>query len=183
VRDIVERIRQQTSRAGEVIRRLRDHVAKRSTTRINENINGVVREAVELGLVGTRHQGVQTSLIMDDTVGSALIDRIQIGQVLINLVRNAVEAMETSDRKELVVTTRLIDATVQIAVTDSGPGIAAEIAEQLFQPFVTTKSAGLGLGLSICRDIIETHGGQLTAAPGANGGAVFTISLPHPPAA
>jgi two-component system, LuxR family, sensor kinase FixL len=183
VRDIVERIRQQTSRAGEVIRRLRDHVAKRSTTRINENINGVVREAVELGLVGTRHQGVQTSLIMDDTVGSALIDRIQIGQVLINLVRNAVEAMETSDRKELVVTTRSIDATVQIAVTDSGPGIAAEIAEQLFQPFVTTTSAGLGLGLSICRDIIETHGGQLTAAPGANGGAVFTISLPHPPAA
>ena len=178
VRDIVERIRQQTTRAGEVIRRLRDHVVKRTTKRLLEDVNAVVKEAVELGLVGTRHQGVVTTLWLDDTVGTALIDRIQIGQVIINLVRNAVEAMEATEHRELIVATRSVAGFVEIAVTDSGPGIAAEVADRLFQPFVTTKAAGLGLGLSICREIVEAHGGQLTASPAAAGGAVFTVRLP-----
>ena len=178
MRDIVDRVRQQTFRAGEVIRRLRDHVAKRNTMRVREDVNTVIREAVELGLVGTRHQGIQTSIELDDTVGTALIDRIQIGQVIINLVRNAVEAMETSDRRELKVSTRLVDGGVEIAVADSGPGIAPEVAERLFQPFVTSKAAGLGLGLSICREIVQAHGGQLTASPGAADGTVFTVKLP-----
>jgi two-component system, LuxR family, sensor kinase FixL len=178
VRDIVERIRQQTTRAGEVIRRLRDHVVKRTTKRLLEDVNAVVKEAVELGLVGTRHQGVATTLWLDDTVGTALIDRIQIGQVIINLVRNAVEAMEATEHRELIVATRSVAGFVEIAVTDSGPGIAAEVADRLFQPFVTSKAAGLGLGLSICREIVEAHGGQLTASPAAAGGTVFTVRLP-----
>jgi two-component system, LuxR family, sensor kinase FixL len=177
MREIVDRVRQQTFRAGEVIRRLRDHVAKRNTMRVREDINGVIKEAVELGLVGTRHQGIQTSIELDDTVGTALIDRIQIGQVIINLVRNAIEAMEQSDRRELNVSTRLIDGAVEVLVVDSGPGVAPEVADRLFQPFVTSKAAGLGLGLSICREIIQAHGGQLTASPGAAGGTVFTIKL------
>ena len=85
-----------------MIRRLRDHVAKRNTTRQREDINAVVREAVELGLVGTRHQGVRTTHQLDEAAGTALIDRIQIGQVIINLVRNAVEAMEASEHRELI---------------------------------------------------------------------------------
>lgn len=177
-RDIVDRIRVQTNRAGEVIRRLRDHVAKRNTMRVREDINAVVQEATELALVGTRHQGVQTTLQLDPTMGTALIDRIQIGQVLINLIRNAVEAMEDSERRELVVATRALDDGVAITVTDSGPGISEEVAERLFQPFVTTKASGLGLGLSICREIVETHGGQLTVAAVAGGGTVFTVLLP-----
>ena len=179
-RDIVDRIRVQTNRAGEVIRRLRDHVAKRNTMRVREDINAVVQEATELALVGTRHQGVQTTLQLDPTMGTALIDRIQIGQVLINLIRNAVEAMEDSERRELVVATRALDDGVAITVTDSGPGISEEVAERLFQPFVTTKASGLGLGLSICREIVETHGGQLTVAAVAGGGTVFTVLLPNP---
>jgi two-component system sensor kinase FixL len=178
VRDIVDRIRQQTHRAGEVIRRLRDHVAKRNTTRVNEDVNAVVREAAELGLIGTRHQGVQTAIELDPSVGTALIDRIQIGQVIINLVRNSVEAMEASERRELTVSTHVADAAIEVVVTDSGPGIAPEVADRLFQPFVTSKAAGLGLGLSICREIVEAHGGQLTAAPGATGGTRFTMRLP-----
>src|SRR5262249_11681368 len=157
LRDIVERIRQQTTRAGDVIRRLRDHVAKRGATRRLEDVNMVVTEAVELGLVGTRHQGVRTDLRLDATLGRASLDRVQIGQVIINLVRNAVEAMEASEHRELAVATRAADGAVEIIVSDTGPGIAPEIATRLFQPFVTSKPTGLGLGLSICREILEAH--------------------------
>ena len=178
VRDIVERIRQQTTRAGEVIRRLREHVAKRNTTRRFEDVNGVVREAVELGLVGALHHGVRTSMELDTAVGSAMLDRIQIGQVVINLVRNAVEAMETSATRELVVSTQALPGAVEIAVADTGAGIAPEVVERLFQPFVTSKAGGLGLGLSICRELVEAHGGLLTVSPVATGGSRFAIRLP-----
>jgi two-component system, LuxR family, sensor kinase FixL len=180
VRDIVERIRQQTTRAGDVIRRLRDHVAKRGATRRHEDINAVVTEAVELGLVGTRHQGMDTAIRLDTAAGSGSLDRVQIGQVIINLVR---EAMEASEQRALVVATRATAGVVEITVSDSGPGIAPDITGRLFQPFVTTKPIGLGLGLSICREIVEAHEGQLTAAPGATGGTVFTMRLPVTPAA
>jgi two-component system, LuxR family, sensor kinase FixL len=178
VRDIVERIRQQAQRAGEVMRRLRDHVAKRNTARQLEDVNAAVGDAVALGLIGTRHLALQTMLRFDEAAGTALLDRIQIGQVVVNLVRNAAEAMEKSERRELIVSTHAMDGAVEIVVTDSGPGIAPEIEGRLFEPFVTSKSAGLGLGLSICRDLVEAHGGTLTAAPCATGGMVFTIRLP-----
>ena len=177
-RDVVNRIRAQTSRAGEVIRRLRDHVAKRAAARKPENVNAVVREAVELGLVGTRHYDLRTDLRLDPAVGTVPIDRIQIGQVLINLVRNAIEAMQDSVRRELSVVTRLNSGMVEIVVSDTGPGIAQDVAERLFQPFITTKPSGLGLGLSICREIVEVHGGRITASANAAGGATFTIALP-----
>jgi two-component system sensor kinase FixL len=182
VRNIVERIRQQTTRAGDVIRRLRDHVAKRGATRRHENINAVVTEAVELGLVGTGHQGVDTAIRLDATAGSGSLDRVQIGQVIINLVRNAVEAMEASEQRTLVVATRAAAGVVEITVSDTGPGIAPEIAGRLFQPFVTTKPTGLGLGLSICREIVEAHAGRLSAAPNPEGGTVFRLTLPMPSA-
>jgi two-component system sensor kinase FixL len=177
-REILDRIRQQTMRAGEVIRRLRSHVGKRSTSRHREDVNSVVREAVELALVGTQQRGVRASVELDPRVGSALLDNIQIGQVIINLVRNAIEAMEASETQRLTVSTRAIPDAVEIAVADTGPGIAPEVAEQLFQPFVTSKAAGLGLGLSICRELVEAHGGRLSAGSGAAGGTEFVITLP-----
>jgi len=176
--DIAERIRQQTSRAGEVIRRLREHVAKRGTMRQNEDINSVVSEAVELGLVGLRHGGIQTAVELDPTVEPAMIDRIHIGQVIINLVRNAVEAMASSEVRELTVSTRALPDWVEIAVTDTGPGIAPDVADRLFQPFVSSKADGLGLGLSICRELVEAHGGQLGVSSVPTGGTRFVISLP-----
>jgi two-component system, LuxR family, sensor kinase FixL len=177
-RDIVERIRAQASRAGEVIRRLRDHVAKRAATRRSEDINAVVTEAVELGLTGTRHQNVRMELRLDLAAGLVPIDRVQIGQVLINLVRNAVEAMQESDVRELTVATRSDAEAVEIIVSDTGHGLAPEVAERLFQPFVTTKASGLGLGLSICREIVEAHGGQITASTNTAGGTDFSVRLP-----
>ena len=175
---IVDRIRQQTTRAGDVIRRLRDHVAKRGTQRRQENLNAVVEEAAGLGLVGTAHQAMATRFVLDDAVGTALIDRVQIGQVIINLVRNAVEAMEASEPRELTVSTCAKAGGVEVAVSDTGPGVAPEVAERLFQPFVTSKATGLGLGLSICREIVEAHSGELSAAPNASGGTTFTLRLP-----
>jgi len=177
-REIVGRIRQQTARAGEVIRRLREHVAKRATTRQVEDLNRVVTEAVEFGLVGTRHLGVRTVMRLEPSVAPMLLDRIQLGQVIVNLVRNAVEAMEDSETRELTVSTGTAPGVVEIAFADTGPGILPEIAARLFQPFVTSKVTGLGLGLSICRELIDAHDGRLTASPGANGGTVFTITLP-----
>jgi two-component system sensor kinase FixL len=175
-REIVGRIRQQTARAGEVIRRLREHVAKRNTARLCEDVNDVVKEAVELGLVGPQYREVYASVELDPAVGSAMLDRIQIGQVIINLVRNAVEAMEVSETRKQTVSTHAAAGAVEIAVADTGPGIAPEVAERLFQPFVTSKATGLGLGLSICRELVEAHQGRLSASRGATGG--FVIQLP-----
>ena len=139
------RIRQHIARAGEVIRRLREHVAKRATTRQVEDLNRVVTEAVEFGLVGTRHLGVRTVMRLEPSVAPMLLDRIQLGQVIVNLVRNAVEAMEDSETRELTVSTGTAPGVVEIAFADTGPGILPEIAARLFQPFVTSKVTGLGL--------------------------------------
>jgi two-component system sensor kinase FixL len=106
----------------------------------------VVKEAVELGLVGTLQRGVHTSIELDVAVGAALLDRIQIGQVIINLVRNAVEAMEASTTRRLTVSTHATAGMVEIRVADTGPDIAPEVAERLFQPFVTSKATGLASG-------------------------------------
>jgi two-component system, LuxR family, sensor kinase FixL len=105
---------------------------------------------------------------------------VQIQQVVLNLVRNAVEALEDSERGELAISTRAIPekSMVEISVADTGPGIAPELMERLFQPFVTTKATGMGLGLSICREIVEAHQGRLTMAPVPAGGAVFRVTLP-----
>ncbi len=140
-REIVERIRQQTARAGQVIRRLREHVAKRATIRVLEDVNAVVKEAVELALVGAQHRGVHSSVELDAAVGPAMLDRIQIGQVIINLVRNAVEAMEAGQRRGTGpwLRPRAVAGAVEIMVADTGPGIAPEVAERLFQPFITSK--------------------------------------------
>jgi two-component system sensor kinase FixL len=105
---------------------------------------------------------------------------VQIQQVVLNLVRNAVEAMEQMERRELSISTRALpeEAMAEITVADTGPGVAAELADRLFQPFVTTKPTGMGLGLSICREIVEAHHGRLMLAPAPAGGAVFRVILP-----
>ena len=109
-----------------------------------------------------------------------LVDRIQIQQVLLNLLRNAIEAMDGQQSRRLALTSRRgKDAMVEVIVADSGPGLASEIAEQLFQPFLTTKSSGMGLGLSICRTIIEAHGGKIWTEESPLGGVAFHFTLPE----
>ena len=173
----------QAERAGEVIRKLRQFVGKGETERRTESLNKLVEEALALALVGARQSGVRVNLDLDHSLPPVLVDSVQIQQVVLNLVRNAVEAMEAVERRELVIATRVIAAEkiAEVEVADSGPGIDAEIADRLFQPFVTSKKGGMGLGLSICREIVEAHNGRLSVAPNPGGGTVFRFSLPMPP--
>jgi two-component system sensor kinase FixL len=112
-----------------------------------------------------------------------VIDKIQIQQVLLNLMRNAVEAMAGSARRELSITTVRAGDMVEISVADTGPGLPESVRARLFQPFVTTKSSGMGVGLSVCRTIVEAHGGELRVEDGAGGGTVFLFTVPHYPGA
>jgi two-component system, LuxR family, sensor kinase FixL len=178
--ELMERAVGQAERAGDVIRQLRRFVSKGETDRRHQSLNKLVEEALALALVGARQSGVRVSLDLDNRLAPVPVDGVQIQQVVLNLVRNAVEAMEAVERRELTITTRVLatESLAEVTVTDTGPGIAPEIAERLFQPFVTTKESGMGLGLSICREIVEAHHGRLSAAPAASGGTVFRLTMP-----
>jgi two-component system sensor kinase FixL len=167
-----------TLRAGEIIRRLREFVARGELERRPENINKLVEEASALALVGAREQGVKAVFHWDTTVRPVLVEKVQVQQVLLNLVRNAIEAMQNSERKELTVKTGLSqNGMIEVSVSDTGCGIDKQIEPRLFQPFVTSKPAGMGLGLSISRRIIEAHGGELWAEPNPGGGTLFRFTL------
>jgi two-component system sensor kinase FixL len=112
-----------------------------------------------------------------------MADRIQLQQVVFNLVRNAIEAMADRAGAELTIATRLTSAGIELRVADRGPGLPAEVAERLFEPFVTTKESGMGIGLPICRSIVRAHGGDIHAEPGPDGGTVFVVTLPPADAA
>jgi two-component system sensor kinase FixL len=179
LKETLAKLAEQTTRAGEIIRRLRAFVEKREPNRTRENLNKLVDESVRLGLVGVRDAGVQVRVQLDPEVSDAIIDRIEIQQVLVNLMRNAVEAMQGSPRRELVVSTnRDNEDFVSVSVSDTGPGLAPEVAKRLFQPFVSTKAQGMGMGLNICRTIIEAHGGRLWADSNPGGGTTFRFRVP-----
>lgn len=178
IRDAVDRAADQALRAGQIIRRMRQFVARGDTERHVENLAKLIEEASALALVGIKETGVRVTFHLDRRAAFVLVDKIQIQQVILNLMRNAIEAMQEMSRRELTVSTVEIDAdTVEVVVTDTGPGIAKEIVHQLFQPFVTTKADGMGIGLSISRTIIEAHGGRLWVEPNAEGGTIFRFTL------
>jgi len=176
--DLMERAVAQAQRAGEVIRQLRQFVSKGETERRTANLNKLVEEALALALVGARQSGVRVSLDLDHALPPVVVDPVQIQQIVLNLVRNAIEAMEGGDRRDLSIATRVVHDRIETSVADTGPGIAPELADRLFQPFVTTKKTGMGLGLSICREIAEAHHGHLTAALRPSGGTIFLLALP-----
>ena len=178
VAELMERAAAQAQRAGEVIRQLRQFVSKGETERQTHSLNQLVEEALALGLVGARQSGVRVSLALEQDLPPVVVDPVQIQQVVLNLVRNAIEAMEAVERRELTIATRAANDTIEISIADTGPGIAPELADRLFQPFVTTKKTGMGLGLSICREIVEAHHGYLTVAAQPSGGTVFRMTLP-----
>ena len=178
IHDALAETTHQTLRAGQIIRQLREFVARGETEKRLENINKLVEEASALALVGAKEQGVKTIFRFDPRTGPVLVEKVQIQQVLVNLMRNAIEAMQGCPRKELVVETVLSDhGMVEVRVADTGSGLAEEIAPRLFQPFVTTKPAGMGVGLSISKRIIEAHGGEMWAEPNPGGGTLFHFTL------
>jgi two-component system sensor kinase FixL len=176
---MVDRAAEQITRAAQIILRLREFVRKGEATQLAEDVVKVVAEASALALIGAKERGVKVRLRAAPQLPPVLIDKIQIQQVLVNLMRNAVEAMEASERRELTVACDNDgDGRVAIRVIDTGPGIDPAIADRLFQPFTTTKAQGMGIGLSICRSIIEGHGGTLSAEPRPEGGTVFHFTVP-----
>ena len=170
----------QSIRAGTVIRRLRDFVSKGDAERRIESLPKLIEEASALAMIGVRQQVVQVRFALDRAMDLVLVDKIQIQQVLLNLIRNAAEAMEASAVRTILVSTSGVEnGMVEVRVDDSGPGISPQIAKRLFLPFVTTKSQGMGVGLSICRTIVEAHGGRLWVEPSPSGGASFRFTLRH----
>ena len=178
LRDAMAKAADQALRAGQVIRRLRDFVARGESERTVENVKKLIEEASALALVGAKDQGVRVRFQFDPAVDRVLADKVQIQQVLLNLLRNAIEAMEGSPKRELVISAAPADDhMIAISVADTGCGIAPEMTTQLFQPFMTTKRHGLGVGLSISRTIVEAHGGLIGAEPNPAGGTIFRFTL------
>ncbi len=176
---LMQKASEQAHRAGQIIQQLRKFVAKGETDHQFEKINTVVREAAELAAVGSRHQSINVTFDFSDDLPDVMIDRVQIQQVVMNLVRNSIEALAEADNRSLTLrTTRSKNASLKIDVIDTGPGLPKEIAERLFQPFLTTKAGGIGIGLSICKTIVDAHGGQLWTTPNPGGGTAFHITLP-----
>ncbi|HUF57276.1 MAG TPA: PAS domain S-box protein [Thermohalobaculum sp.] len=179
LRNAVEKAAEQALRAGQVIRHLREFVTHGEGERHVEHLSKLVQEASALALVGAKERGVRVSYSFDPAAELVLADRIQIQQVLLNLIRNAIEAMEDAPRRELAIaTTGRDDRLAEVRVSDTGAGLAPEIAERLFEPFMTTKPQGMGVGLSICRTIVEAHGGRIWMEPKSDRGTEFRFTLP-----
>jgi two-component system sensor kinase FixL len=174
----MDKAAEQSLRAGEIIRRLRDFVARGESERRVESLKKLIEEASALALVGAKEHGVRVRFQFEPTLDLVLVDKVQIQQVMLNLIRNAIEAMDGSERRELLISTFSFDGgMIEIAVADTGQGIAPEIAAQLFRPFITTKSHGMGVGLSISRTIVEAHGGQISVGQNPGGGTIFRFTL------
>jgi two-component system sensor kinase FixL len=184
-RDSLAKVSAQALRAGDIIRHMRQLAAGDVGQRDPEKLNAVVREAVTLATIGARTSGVGISIVEDPRDPVVICDRIQIQQVIINLVRNAMDAFDditavgsVAQAKRIDVTTRVENLHAVVTVRDTGPGVPAHLRERLFETFLTTKAMGVGLGLPVSRMIIESHGGRLFLDPSTSGGAEFRLTLP-----
>ncbi len=168
----------QAIRAGHIVRRLRDFVARGEVEKSIEDLQGLVDDALALGLMGARESGLAVSVDLDPAASLVLVDKVQIQQVLINLARNAAEATAGRADRRIWVSSRVeAGGLVRVTVADTGAGVSPSVSEQLFTAFVSTKSDGMGLGLSICRTIVEAHGGRIWFEPRPGGGTQFHFTL------
>ncbi len=180
LRDMISQASDQALRAGQIIRRLRDFLSKGEADRRIENLPQLLEEAGALAMVGAREKGVHLTFRIDSQAERVLADKVQIQQVVLNLIRNAIESMEGTEIRELVVAaTPAPDDMIEISVSDTGHGIPGDFAAKLFQPFMTTKAQGMGVGLSISRTIVEAHGGRIWAEANSKAGTVFRFTLPN----
>lgn len=187
VREAMDECARQAVRAGQIVRRLRDFISRGETERSIVGLDRLINEASALAFVGAHARPIEYEVDLEAGAPLVLADRIQIQQVLLNLLRNAIQALSDTPFARLTVTSGHApgggaspdEGMIVVTVADNGPGLSPEIAERLFQPFLSTKAEGMGLGLSICRTIVEAHGGRIWADRSALGGAAFHFTLPE----
>jgi len=177
VGQVIQKAADQIVRAEQIIDRLRRLAMRGEVERRPESLSAAVEEVVSL--VSSQGSSQETSIEMDvDPAISVKVDRVQVQQVLLNLIRNAIQAMANSARRRIMISSKLSSSgLVEVAVADTGPGLGAEIRQSLFQPFTSSKSSGMGVGLSICRSIIEAHGGRIWTTDNHEGGTTFHFTL------
>jgi two-component system sensor kinase FixL len=179
IADALDKAAAQALRAGDIIHRMRAFVGRGDNEPTRENLPKVIEEASALALIGAKERRVAVRYQLDPRAGEVFCDRVQIQQVLLNLIRNGIEAMYQSPKRELMISTAIDSAgDALVSVADTGTGMTEEVRDQLFQPFMTTKAEGMGVGLSISRSIIESHGGRIWAEPNKDGGTIFKFTLP-----
>lgn len=179
IQEALDETAKEAIRAGQIVARLRQFISQGETERRPESLSRLIGEANALALVGSREHGIEVQVQLDQAADLIFVDRVQIQQVLINLIRNAIDAMLGSTTKSLMIRSEAgPEDLVTITIEDTGAGISESVAEQLFQPFVSTKEAGMGIGLSICRDIVEAHGGHIWFEPRRDGGTIFHFTVP-----
>ncbi|HEX4178256.1 MAG TPA: ATP-binding protein, partial [Rhizomicrobium sp.] len=177
--EVIAKAENQIGRASAVLQRLRGFIEKRDDEWRPETCASLVTDAVTL--LGTIDSSIALHIQVEPGLPLVMVDRIQIQQVLVNLMRNAIEAMAQSPRRAMWLTVgRADDGRVLFRLRDSGPGLSPAAAQRLFQPFSSTKEGGMGIGLSICRRILQGHGGDIWTESPAEGGAVFCFALPVP---
>ena len=179
VNEIVDKVAEQTQRAGSIIRNLRGFVEKREGVRTNENLATLVEKALVLTNYNALESHVALTLRLDEKLPLVVVDAVQVQQVLVNLICNSVEAMQPLDKRELLIVVEAGKAGfADITVQDTGPGLPQSVREKMFQPFITTKETGMGLGLSICEVLVKANGGQIALVDGLTEGTGFRFSLP-----
>ncbi len=179
LRNAMQAAGQQAKRAGDIIKQIRSFVRKRPFSRLDTDINELIRDSLQLLDSEPARQDIHFCLEFDDRIPPIPLDRLQIQQVLINLISNAADAMEGMQQdRRITLRTRSSTGDVLVEIEDRGKGIPEEITDQLFEPFVTGRKDGLGLGLAISRSIIEEHGGTLRYSSLPNGGSCFSFRLP-----
>lgn len=175
-RSAMDEAAREALRAGAIVRRLREFVARGDLERVIVHPQDLVSQASALGAVGSKARGVLCDIDVPASLPCVLVDRVQIQQVLLNLLRNALEAADDAGR--IVISGHVVGDMVHIAMVDNGPGIAPDLEADLFEPFVTSKATGMGIGLAISRTIVEAHGGRLWYEKADGGGAAFYMTLP-----
>lgn len=179
IREALDATAQEALRAGQIVRRLREFIRPEEADRRVESLMRLVTEASALALVGSKEHGIEVQVELDHDADDVFVDRIQVQQVLVNLIRNALDSMLESNVRSMSIRSAAgPDELVTVSIEDTGSGINETVAPHLFQPFVTSKDSGMGVGLSICRTIIEGHGGRIWFEPRTGGGTIFRFTLP-----
>ena len=178
VREYMDQAVAQTLRAGAVIRLLREFTGRGDSERSVEDINAVVEEICKLATLGTATDRIELELNLATALPPVLIDHVQIQQVVLNLVRNSLDALNDCETRTITVATASSGDMVEVVVSDNGPGLPSEVRDRVFEPFVSTKPGGIGIGLSICRTIVEAHGGRIAVDASTKRGTGFRFSVP-----